>query len=239
MRLTSPRGHRGGGDKLAHLSREGSQAHDAREACLLAGTRGRCEVIFIVPAAARAMRELQGDRASTKLIILVEAVVAALSHDDVIQNADAEYLTRRDQATGHLVVFDAGSRISARMIVNQDYGRGRGAYCGTKDLSGMNQTRGQSALRDLGLAHHSVSPVEQQYHEVLSPEVPHALVEVVIDVGGLPNRVARLQAPARHTAANLQRGEQRAGFSWPHAGNLAQLREGHLAKRTEPSTGSE
>ena len=93
----------------------------------------------------------------SQLFFVGKAVVAVISNNDMIQDADVHKSTGLDKATGYLTVFRAGIGIATGMVVDK-YHRSRGLSQGTlDDLSWVDLTLSKTPLKEGLLSDNRVS----------------------------------------------------------------------------------
>src|SRR5439155_1542632 len=123
----------------------------------------------------------------------------------VVEHADADQLARLTQALGDGRVLGRRRRVAARVVVDEDEGRGGRADGGGEDLARVDERRGERALGDAHLALHAVLAVEQEDVEDLALELREAAAEVRVDGGRIAHRAARRERRGGRTPAELER----------------------------------
>src|SRR5512132_4398198 len=112
-------------------------------------------------------RPLRAGGSATKQPPLLEARVAVASHDDVIEEIDAEDPSSFEEAARDGQVLLARRGIPQRMVVREDdAGRGHG-HGGQEHLARMDDARVQAADRDDLPPEDLLSGVQIDAHEVL------------------------------------------------------------------------
>src|SRR5262245_6839158 len=151
-------------------------------------------------------------RQRAQVALLAQADPAALRHDDVVEQRDAEQRPRLDETARHLAVLGARRRVPARVVVDHDQGGGTLAERRPEHLARMDEARRQGAPGRHHLAEQTMAAVEQQQVELLVRRVAQARVEVAEDVLGPADRIARAEPALREPAPELERRQQRGGL---------------------------
>ena len=112
-----------------------------------------------------------------------EAHIGVVADDYVVQNTDAEQFACFLQPPGNLQVFPARGRVAARVVVDQNDGRGRLPDRGAENLAGVNDALIQGSFRNLHLAQDPVLSVQEKDQEILLAAITETVVEMLEDLG--------------------------------------------------------
>lgn len=88
--------------------------------------------------------------------------IPRLRHDHMVNDANSEQYAGRAESFRHRPVLGARTGISARVVVNQNERRSRASDRVSKDLSRMDEARGQRPDRNLDGRDESMTAVEEQ-----------------------------------------------------------------------------
>ena len=97
--------------------------------------------------------------------------IPGIGHDHVIENTDPEKKARRSKSFGHGSILGTGTRVPARMVVDEHERGCRMANGVAEHLPWMDQARGQGSDRDFFGRNQAMTSVEEKYMEGLSVKI--------------------------------------------------------------------
>jgi len=131
-----------------------------------------------------------------------ETVIVGLAKNDVVEDPDAEDLRRFNQAASTVTVFPRGSRISARVVMDEDDRSSAVQQCGLETFTRMHDRGRQTSNADRMVADGSVLAVKRDHEEVLAVKCRKFLPEALKKLPGVMEfRVFRegiLRFPHKH-----------------------------------------
>lgn len=127
----------------------------------------------------------------------------------MVQKRHPEQGAALDQAACDFPILEAGTRVSARVVVHHHERRRSLAECRPKDLSRVDQAGRERPSGGHHLPQDAVATVEEQQVELLVRDVPKSRMEVLEHILGAADRVAILESALRQPAPDLERREQR------------------------------
>jgi len=141
----------------------------------------------------------------------------------VIENADLEQSTRRDQAFGEREVLGARVGIPTRVIVEKDGARSRIRDQDPKDLRGIDLATRSTAARDFPLDARPVLGIDRDDQEALDRAAHHGLSVALEDQFAAGERRCKLRR-GESTCARFERGGNSSGLGGANACDLHELR---------------
>ena len=165
-------------------------------------------------------------------IIAARAILLRRAEDDVVEQLDAQQLTRLLHLARDVHIGIGGTRIARGMIVHEDDGVGLPRQRGPERLARMKETFVERAARHFLHGQHLVLRVEADDADALVIEQPHLVAEQARDVAGVVDG-ACLGLGAVHTRGDGERGLEPDRLGLADALDARQFADRRAAQRLE------
>src|SRR6266705_5285436 len=155
--------------------------------------------------------------------------VLMIPDNNVVKNPNANDLSGRDEAVGQGPVFRTRLRISARVIVHEDDGRGRLPDGRDEGFPQMYDTQRQAPLRHRHVPYDGVLAVQQDRLEDLPAKVPHEGTVVTKHVLAGRHPLPRGQRSGHGPFPDFHRRLDESGLGRPDSGHGTEFAGTHPA----------